>query len=139
MDDKQLLGKIVYLTVHTDTYLREINPKFNVPMANRTAKIIKIFDWETEEGKLLLKAREKIGKWGNTFNPKDFKYVLKVYYPDLKIDKNKRQGLTVEEVLPRFYPGTEFTLFEVLPDWVLKDYKKKIIELSVVDNKDIPK
>jgi hypothetical protein len=114
--------RLVYLTVHADVWFREINPKFNVPMVNRLAKIIKVFDWDTDEGRLLLSEREKTGKWGK-LDPKAFKFVLRVYCPEL-IVKNRR-GFTTEEVLPLKYPGTELTLFELLPLWMLQSLQKE--------------
>jgi hypothetical protein len=121
MNDKDLDGRLVYLTVHLDRWLREVSPGFNVTMANKMAKVIKVFDWDIEEGKLLLDARAKTGKW-KSLNSKDFKFVLKVYHPDLTIKKKK--GCTLEEVLPRCYPGTELYLFDLVPDWMLEDLKK---------------
>jgi len=120
--DKDFAGRLVYLTMHCDVWFRELNPKFNIPMVNRIAKVVKVFDWETEEGQLLLSEREKTGKWGN-LDPKAFKYVLKVYCPELKI-KN-RVGFATEEVLPRKYPGTELTMFEPLPPTMLRSLQKE--------------
>jgi hypothetical protein len=115
-------GRLVYLTAHCDVWFRELNPKFNIPMANRIAKVVKVFDWKTEEGRLLLAEREKTGKWGK-LSPKAFKYVLKIYFPELKL-KNKT-GFATEEMLPRNYPGTKLTMFELLPEWMLKNLQKE--------------
>lgn len=137
MDDKDWLGKIVYLTVHAEVWFKEIKPNFNIPMVNRLAKVVKIFDWDTEEGVILLEAREKTGKWTN-LNSKDFKFVLKIYYPELIFDQNVKiyspellfskeikKGFVAEEVLPLKYPGTELFMFDLLPDWVIKDLTKE--------------
>jgi hypothetical protein len=118
MKDLELEGKLVYLTVHYDKWLREVNSDFNIPMANRLARIIKVFDWDSEEGLLLHKARTSTNKWGN-FNPKDFKFVLKVYCPELR-RQDKKLGFSTEEVVPRCYPGTEMTMFDVVPEWMLE-------------------
>lgn len=120
--DKELSGRLVYLTVHADVWFRDINPKFNIPMANRIAKIIKIFDWDTDEGKFLLEERAKTGKW-NKLDPKAFKFVLKIYCPELKI--KDKIGIAPEEVMPRNYPGTELSMFDLLPPWMLKDLQKE--------------
>lgn len=122
MEDKDLLNRIVFITAHTDKWLREANPQFNVPMANRLARVSKVFDWDTEEGRILLAAREKSGKWGN-LNPRDFKFVLSVFYPDLV--KGNTRGLMIEEVMPRRYPGTDLDLFTPVPDWMLDDILKE--------------
>jgi len=121
MKDYELSGKLVYLTVHYDRWLREVNSDFNIPMANRMARVIKVFDWETEEGKLLLEARKKTRKWGN-FNSEDFKFVLEIYCPELVVS-GKKQGFSTEEVAPRKYPGTDLFLFEVVPDWMIKSIR----------------
>jgi len=122
MTDSELNGRLVYFTVHMDVWLKQSNPKFNIPMASRIAKVVKVFDWDTDEGKLLLKVREKTGKWKN-LRSEDFKFVLKVYYPDLI--KDKKEGITVEEVAPRKFPGTEMSLFEPLPVWMLTSLQKE--------------
>ena len=122
MDDHEYLGRVVYLTGAIDAWVRRINTKFNVPMACRLAKVIKVFDWTTEEGKFLLETRKKSGKWERQ-DPEDFKFVLKVYYPDLTIKNTK--GFTADEVLPRCLPGTDKTMFEILPEWVLYDFARK--------------
>lgn len=122
MDDTSLKGQIVFLTVHTDKWLRDVNPKFDIPMVNRMAKVIKVFDWNTEEGKLLLRERKKTGKWGHLIS-EDFKFVLKVYCPELKI--KGKDGITVDEMMPRYYPGTKLELFTPLPEWVIADLNKE--------------
>jgi hypothetical protein len=121
MSDLDLSGKLVYLTFHYDKWLREINSDFNIPMANRLARVIKVFDWESKEGKILKEARNKTNKWGN-FNSDDFKYVLTIYCPELRKSDNKL-GFSVEEVLPKYYPGTELCLFEEIPEWMLNQIK----------------
>ena len=130
---EELTGRLVYLTTHSDVWFREINPKFNVPMANRIAKIVKVFDWDTDEGKLLLAEREKTGKW-NKLNPKEFKYVLKIYFPELVL--KHRKGLTTEEILPMFYPSTKLTMFECLPSWMLKNLQKEEKDIFKLLRKD---
>ena len=123
MTDLELAGRLVYLTTHTDVWLREINPKFNIFMVNRLAKVVKVFDWDTDEGRFLLEEREKNGKWGGKLKPRDFKFVLKVYCPELSL--KKKRGVTVDELLPRFFPGTDLTMFEPLPPWMLRDLQKE--------------
>ena len=132
MEDKDFIGHIVFLTVHFDKYLKIKNPLFDVPLSNRLAKVIKVFDWDTEEGKLLLSFRDK-EKWKDK-DPRDFKFVLKVYMPDLII--KGKTGIAVEEVLPRYYPGTKHTLFDIFPDKLLEDINKKDKEFFSVKKKE---
>ena len=117
MESKALkVGNLVYLTIHYDKWLRERNANFNIPMVNRIAKIIKIFDWDSDEGQLLLAVRDKSGKWGD-LDSKDFKYVIKIFYPDLIYgDKN---GYAAEELVPKYYPKTDNPMFGKIPINVL--------------------
>lgn len=119
-----LEGILVFLTVHYDAWLRKDNPKFNIPMVNRLAKVIKVFDWESEEGKILLEMRLKTGKWKDK-DPKDYKYVLKIYYPDLIKAGSKKAGMMTEEVCPMNIPGTERLLFDKVPQWMYDEVVKK--------------
>lgn len=121
-NDRDLSGRLVFLTVHFDVWLRQANPKFNIPMANRLAKIVKILKWNTAEGRLILNEREKTGKW-EQLDSKSFKYVLKIYCPD--IVKDNKKGLTTFEVSPKYYPGTKLDMFQVVPVWMLKDLQKE--------------
>jgi hypothetical protein len=132
--DIDFSGRLVYLTRYLEKWYTDLNPQFIVPITNRLAKVVKIFDWDTEEGKLLLELREKTGKWTNLVS-KDFKYVLKVYYPDLILkDKTK---ITTEELVPQYFPGTQFEMFCLLPDWMVKDINKEEKNIFKVVKKDV--
>lgn len=135
MEDKELDGKLVYLTIHFENWLKQVNPAFNVPMANRLAKVVKVFDWDTEEGRVLLAEREKTGKWTN-LNPKDFKFVLKVYYPELVL-KGKLRGFSAQELACRYYPGKEITMFEPLPDALVKELVKEEKNILKVEKRNV--
>ena len=139
-EDKDFFGKLVFTTIHLERWLKEINTQFSIPMANRIARVIKVFDWESEEGKLLLDAREKTGKWAS-LDPKEFKFVLKIYYPD--INHKTKEGITVEEVVPRYIPKSKLEMFHEVPDWMLSELKnEKIKEFSLVrktESKEVSK
>ena len=120
-------GDIVYLTRHYTEWIKMLSSDIEVALDHRIAKIIKVFDWDTEEGKLLLDQRVKTGKWDN-LNSEDFKYVLNVYYPELLSKDGKTAGITAIEVLPLYFPGTEFKLFERYPEHLIKDLKSNITE-----------
>lgn len=134
INDSDLSGKLIFLTVHYDVWLRQVNSKFNIPMANRLAKIVKVFNWNTAEGKLLLEQRKNTGKW-EKLNSKDFKFVLKIYCPDL--NKNGKMGLTTYEVSPKFYPGTKLTMFQVVPVWMLRDLQKEEKDIFKVEKDSV--
>jgi len=120
--DSDFDGHLVYLTRCLEKWYHDLDPTFDVPISNRLAKVIKVFDWSTDEGKLVLNAREKTGKWGNKLISEDFKFVLKVYYPELTTKTNNK--VTATEVVPRYYPGTKMEMFSLLPDWMIKDLLK---------------
>jgi hypothetical protein len=124
MEDSNFSGKFVYLTRHLELWLKRVNTGFNLSMAGRIARIIKVFDWDTDEGILLLNARKESGKW-DKLDPKDFKFVLRIYYPELH--HKEKKGVAVEEVVPRYFPGatTKLEMFEVLPEWILKELREK--------------
>jgi hypothetical protein len=81
----------------------------------------------------LLAEREKTGKW-KTLDPKAFKFVLKVYYPDLTFKNSKK--LTIEEVTPRYLPGSKNEMFSLVPDWMLKDIIKEEKNAFIVTKRD---
>jgi len=128
MEDLEYRGKIVYLTPLVDTWLQRNKLALNIRMANRMAKVVKVFDWETEEGKLLLSTRSADPRWSDK-DPTEHRFVLKIYHPELKKGKSDRPGVTVLEPMPRYLPGTKAPLFEVYPEWMLKDFS--------VEEKDI--
>ena len=93
MEDLDLMGRLVYITHHTDVWLRDINPKFNIYMVNRIAKIVKVFDWKSEEGLLLLEEREKTHGPFDRFAKicQEFKETLRKY--DEKLSNEQCEAL----------------------------------------------
>lgn len=130
---KKLEGRLVILTRHLESWYKELNSQFNIPIANRLAKIVKILDWDTAEGKVILAEREKNGKWTN-LKSEDFRFILKIYYPELKMKDKK--GIAIEELVPQFYPGTENLMFFPMPDWMLKDLIKEERNVFKVEKKE---
>lgn len=125
-------GMLVVLTRHLDMWYKQLTSEFNVQIANRLGKIVKIIDWDTDEGKIILKAREETGKWNN-LDSKSFKYVVKIFYPELVIKSSNK--VMIEEVLPLRFPGTEALFFFPVPKWMstelVKNAKKQTF--SVVE------
>jgi hypothetical protein len=120
-------GDIVYFTKHYAEWIKMLKGDLDISLIHRIARIVKVFNWRTKEGKLLLGQREKTGKWEN-LKSKDFKYVLKVYYPDLISKKTEEAGLTAYEVLPLLFPDTKYPLFALYPEHLIDDLNKKDIE-----------
>lgn len=136
MDDFALQNKLVYLTIHFHTWVKDRNPDFNIPMVCRLAKVIKIFDWETKEGKDLLSERLDNSKWKEQ-DAKDFKYILEIYYPDLSMGDKK--GVIAPECVPLVNPLTKGPLFEVIPSGILKQIVSTASIFQVTKDKDVPK
>lgn len=126
MEDRELFGRLVYLTPHADFFLRERNPGFastGIQLANRIARVTKVFDWDTAEGELLLKERMKSDKW-RTLDPKLYKFVVSIMYPELS--RAGQEGILVEEVMPRMHPLSNEPLFRPLPGHLWKEISKEI-------------
>lgn len=136
--DEKFIGRVVFLTTHMDHWLREANPGFNVPMVNRLAKVVKVFDWTSEEGITLLEMRKSNSKWDRLV-PEDFKFVLDIYYPELLSKTGKVPGITILEHVPRKYPGTELPLFDLYPEKLLSGLLKGQGEFFKVLKKETEK
>lgn len=118
MNIQEMEGRLVILTKNLEQWYRDLNSEFNVPITNRLAKVVKVFDWDTPEGELLLKEREKTGKW-DKLDSKEFRYVIRIYYPELRIKRTKK--VAIEEVVPLYYPGTKNPMFFPMPPWMLQE------------------
>lgn len=133
---KVVNGDIVYLTRHYAEWIKMLNSDIDISLVHRIAKVVKVFNWNTLEGKSLLAQREATGKW-KALNSKDFKYVLKVYFPEIKSKKDSRAGVLTYEVLPINYPGTEYPLFEIYPKHLIDDINKKdLVDIFKLEKKD---
>jgi len=135
MENKDLDGKIVYLTLFYDKWIREVHPEFNIPMVNRLAKVVKILDWETDEGKLVLSERKRNGKW-DKLKPEDYRFVLDIYYPELALT---RKTIAISEMVPRYYPDSKDELFKILPDIMITGLLKKEQNMFRVVKKNVSK
>ncbi len=135
MSDSTLENRLVYLTSHFHTWVKARNPDFNIPMVCRLAKVIKIFDWETKEGKELLSERLKNGKWKEQ-DAKDFKYILEIYYPELI--KGEKKGVIAPECVPLLNPTTNGPLFEIVPNGILKQIVSSSSTFKVTKEKVVP-
>jgi hypothetical protein len=109
-------NRLVYLTTHFHTWIKERSPDFNILMIGRLAKVIKVFDWNSKEGKSLLNERLKNKKW-NEQDAKDFKYLLEIYYPDLS--KDGKKGVIAPECIPLTGKDKK-PLFDLIPNGILK-------------------
>jgi hypothetical protein len=129
-------GDLVFLTSEYDAYIKSKHPSLKIVITNRLAKVEKIIDWQSPEGKLIYKARLDSHKWDG-IKITDCKYILSVYYPDIK-GRNGESG-TVERGLPMFMisPKSGKLFFVKAPDWLYKEILK-VCETFMVEKKDVP-
>lgn len=129
-------GDLVFLTSAFENYMYEKYPKITIPFVNRLAKVEEIIDWESEKGKKIKKAREMSGKWKN-LSIEENKYILSIYYHDLK-GKKGESGIVERGVsMFRFHPKTNHVFFEKVPGWIFKLIKEKceIFDVELKENK----
>lgn len=135
MEDKDLDGKLVYLTLFYEKWIREVHPEFNIPMVNRLAKVVKVLDWDTDEGKLILSERKRNGKW-DKFKSEDYRFVLNIYYQELA---PSRKNIAIAEMVPRYYPDSKNELFKILPESIITGLLKKEQNAFKVVKKNVSK
>ena len=113
-------GDLVYLTLAAHEWIVRKNPDLNFPVNGHLARISKVFEWDTEEGKMILEERKKVAGW-RELDPREFRYILNAYFPEL-IGGKKSQGAILPLVLPESYPGKPGTpMFGSVPKSMLKD------------------
>jgi len=135
MEDKDLDGKLVYLTLFYEKWIREVHPEFNIPMVNRLAKVIKVIDWDTDEGRLILNERKRNGKW-DKLKSEDYRFVLNIYYQELA---QTRKNIAIAEMVPRYYPDSKNELFRILPESMITGLLKKEQNAFKVVKKNVSK
>lgn len=128
-------GKLVYLTLFYEKWIREVHPEFNIPMVNRLAKVIKVIDWDTDEGRLILNERKRNGKW-DKLKSEDYRFVLNIYYQELA---QTRKNIAIAEMVPRYYPDSKNELFRILPESMITGLLKKEQNAFKVVKKNVSK
>jgi hypothetical protein len=104
-------------------------------MVNRLAKVVKVLNWDTEEGKLILQERQKTGKW-EKLNSEEYKYILDIYYPELV---KTRKNISISELVPRYYPESKDELFSILPNSIITGLLKKEQNTFKIVSKNVSK
>lgn len=124
-------GDLLFLTEAYDVYLKSNHPRLKIKMVNRLAKLEEIIDWASPKGKLIKDLREKSGKWGN-LSIEDNKYILSIYYHDLK-GKKGEEG-SIERGVPMFlcHPKTGADFFTKVPDWIRAEIDKPCEEFDAL-------
>ena len=108
------VGDVVYITMAGQDFIARNKPDFSVNIAGRLARIHDIYDWKTPRGKSLLAERAKSPKWVN-LKSEDYKYVLVIYYPDLK--KDDVLGISIAELFPEHHPLQEEPKIPLFRKW----------------------
>jgi len=131
--DEIKAGDLVFLTQEYEDYVYKRNPKLTVPteyrpsnvrFTNRLAKIEEIIDWNSPKGMKILELRKKSGKWINK-PVEDCKYMVSVYYHDMKGRKGE-QGVAVRgQPMYSRDPDTNAPFFVKVPDWIFREIAKK--------------
>jgi len=136
MDDLQP-GDLLFLTADYDKYVRGKHKDLKIILTNRLAKLEEIIDWSSPKGKIIKEAREKSGKWEN-LPIEECKYLITIYYHDLK--GRKGQSGVTERCIPLFrtHPRTNEPFFLKAPDWVYKDIMSKCQSFDVQLKETIP-
>jgi hypothetical protein len=139
MDFKR--GDLVFLTKAYENYIRGRNPKsitinLKISLINRLAKIEKIIDWTSPEGKKIKAARIKSGKWVG-LPLEDNKYIISVYHYDL-IGRKGQTGVIERTPVFSKDPNTGESFFIKMPDWIYKELFKKCADFKV-ELKDVPR
>lgn len=108
MSEKYREGDIVYVTLAGQDYLaRNRSQEFNISVYGRLAKILEIYDWESERGKGILEERKKHFTWSK-LKSEDFKYVLLIFAPELLApDDKSKKGIAFPELFAEFHPMQE--------------------------------
>jgi len=130
-------GQIVYLTKHFHTFLKAKAPDIQIQVVGRIARIVKIIDWDTDEGRKIKAARESIEAWKDPQKSnmvEDYKYLLDILYPEIDY---KGKGLIHPEVVPEYLSiDSKQRLFEPYPPKMLKYLLKKNIAPKIVLKED---
>lgn len=123
MDEDLKPGDLLFLTRTFEKYFFEKNPKSRLSIVNRLAKLEEILDWSSEKGRIIKKARIASGKWAN-LPIEENRYILSIYYHDLK-GRNNERGV-VERGVPmfRYHPQSREPFFEKVPKWIYKEIMK---------------
>ncbi|HMB31065.1 MAG TPA: hypothetical protein VKN82_04505 [Desulfohalobiaceae bacterium] len=123
-------GTLVFLTQAYEEYVYKRNPKLQVSLVNRIAKLEEIIDWNSPKGKKIKAAREKSGKWKN-LPLEDNKYIFSVYYHDIE-GRGGKKGV-IERGVPLFskHPETKELFFMPIPEWIYRDIMKQCESFDV--------
>lgn len=96
-------GQLVFLTRAADVWLRDRRSDTSgIFFMGRIAQIDRVLDWDSEEGKEVHKTRQESGKWLHVINPLDYKYKLRVAFPEYPRTKEEF-GLVLEDWVPVKY------------------------------------
>lgn len=78
-------GDLVWLTDKASKWIRSKSKgeAMEVPFVGRLALVSKVIDWETDEGKAILSAREQNPKWLAMENHLRVKFIVNILFPEI--------------------------------------------------------
>ena len=130
MEDNLIPGDLLFLTSAYELYLKNKYPKLKVRVVNRLAKLEDIIDWDTPKGKRIKEARVKSGKW-KKLPLEENKYIISVYYHDLKGRKGEEGAIERGVPMFRYHPKSGVPFFQKVPDWIYQEIMKQCEEFDV--------
>jgi hypothetical protein len=96
-------GDLVFLTRAADVWLGDRRTDaIALILGGRIARILKIIDWESPEGKAVQEKRKEFPKWLEIPNPQDYRYRLEIFLPEIPKSKSEF-GLILEDWVPEKY------------------------------------
>ena len=138
MSDTYKKGDMVYLTVAAQDFLaRNRGDSFNINVVGRLGYISEVYDWDSARGKDILKKRESASKTWSKLKSRDFKYVVVVLYPELKVPDQEHQGMAIPEILCEFHPMAKdkIPLFRKWPKDLIQSGFFMNQEMKLIDKK----
>lgn len=129
MSDFQV-GDYVFLTRASELWMRRVRPQAPVLfLTGRLARVAKVLDWGSEEGRMVWESRKENQKWANIDNPEDYRYVLDIYFPELPSGEKKGEfGLVLPDSVPSHYKAQDGTDPMPLFLKVEETFKKRLLE-----------
>lgn len=138
MSEAYKKGDLVYLTVAAQDFLaRNRGDSFNINVVGRLGYISEVYDWNSTRGKDILKKREAASKTWSKLKSRDFKYVVVVLYPELKVPNQEQQGMAIPEILCEFHPMAKdkIPLFRKWPKDLIQSGFFMNQEMKLIDKK----
>jgi hypothetical protein len=97
-------GDIVFITMAGQDWMNRNVTGSGIPVSGRLGVIHEKISWKSKKGRELLKKRIDSKEW-DPQEAEDRKFVLRIYFPELKVDE--REGMVSIENLPLYHNSVE--------------------------------